>query len=172
MQFEKALEAYDFTLALRETFYHAIFNKANSLANLERYKEAISAYREYLKYDAENDDAWCYMGECYLNQGRYRMAGRYYRKALEINPENDIALFSKGIIFWLEKNYEKSLSLIKKAISLEKETLNTGLPMPGCLRIQDTGKKRRALLKRLPYSTLKIRKCGLISPSSSIPVVR
>ena len=29
---------------------------------------------------------------------------------------------SKGIIFWLEKNYEKSLSLIKKAISLEKET--------------------------------------------------
>ena len=45
-QFEKALEAYDFTLALNDHFHHALFNKANSLANMERYKEAVEAYRE------------------------------------------------------------------------------------------------------------------------------
>lgn len=121
-EFEKALEAYDFTLALNSNFHHALFNKANSLANMERYKEAVEAYREYLKSDPANDDAWCYMGECYLNQGRYKMAERYYNKALDLNPENDIALFSKGIIFWVNRKYEESLTFIWNAIVIEDET--------------------------------------------------
>jgi tetratricopeptide (TPR) repeat protein len=120
--FEKALKAYDFTLALDKRFYHAIFNRANSLANLEKYRDAILNYKSYLNYDPDNDDANCYVGECYLNLGRQRMAERYYAKALRINPEHDIALFSTGLIRWMEKDYSASIKLIKKAISIESET--------------------------------------------------
>lgn len=131
-RFEKALEAYEYCLALNESFYHAIFNKANSLANLERYREAIAAYRDYLKSDPENDDAWCYMGECYLNQGRYKMAGRYYQKALSINAVNDIALFSLGIVRWVEKNFRKACGLSVRPSPWKRKCPITGLPTPGC----------------------------------------
>ena len=147
-QFEKALSAYDFTLALSDQFYHAIFNKANSLANLERYKEAIENYRTYVKFDAENDDAFCYMGECYLNMGRHRLAERFYAKALKINPDNDIALFSTGIICWITKDYERSISLMKKAISLEGETAEYWFSYARVLTDAGRGKEAMSAFKK------------------------
>ncbi len=44
--YEKAIEAYDFAIAIDDNFSSAYFNKANSLANIGMYKDAIVAYKE------------------------------------------------------------------------------------------------------------------------------
>ena len=46
--FEKAIEAYDYAIVINDKFSSAYFNKANSLAQLEKYREAIEVYKETL----------------------------------------------------------------------------------------------------------------------------
>ena len=79
----------------------------------------MALYREYLKYDYENDDAYCYIGECYLNMARYKMALRNFTKACHLNPLNDIAWFSAGLIQWMNGNLDESIRLIRSAINAE-----------------------------------------------------
>src|ERR1700746_1276147 len=47
--YEKAIDAYDYSIAIQDDFASAYFNKANSLANLNRLDEAIEVYKETLK---------------------------------------------------------------------------------------------------------------------------
>ena len=86
-------------LPLMILFYKVIFNKANTLVNLENYEEAITYYSNYLKEDPDNDDAYCYLAECYLNLPDHAKALKNYRKAIRINSKND------GGIFWCRVGY-------------------------------------------------------------------
>ncbi|MDX1286044.1 MAG: tetratricopeptide repeat protein, partial [Draconibacterium sp.] len=64
---KKAIQAYEYALAINENFHIALFNIGNALANAGKFKKAIEKYNEFLKIEPDNDDAFCYLGECYLN---------------------------------------------------------------------------------------------------------
>src|SRR5665811_115537 len=64
---EKAIEAYEFSYALNDSFHMALFNIGNALANVGKFNEAIKKYNDFLEIEPENDDAFCYIGECFLN---------------------------------------------------------------------------------------------------------
>ena len=50
-------------IAINEEYAMAVFNKANALANLEEYEEAIGTYKECILLEPENVLAHCYLGE-------------------------------------------------------------------------------------------------------------
>ena len=62
--FEKAIEAYDYVIAIKEDFAPAYFNKANSLANIDQLKEAIACYEETFKFEKPEAITYCYIAEC------------------------------------------------------------------------------------------------------------
>src|SRR5690606_17924440 len=66
-----------------------------------------------------NDDAYCYIGECYLNMEKFELSEKYYRWSLELNPNNDTGRFGIGLIRWIEGKHEESIVEIKKAIMLD-----------------------------------------------------
>jgi tetratricopeptide (TPR) repeat protein len=66
-EFIKAIEAYDYCIAIKEDFSSAYFNKGNALANLTRYEEAIDVYQETFAYEDPDPSAYFYIGECYEN---------------------------------------------------------------------------------------------------------
>lgn len=128
--FEKALEAFDFAIALYENYLEAYFNKGNALANLGRYQEAIEAFEEYarlLNEENEDDDfepnemleVYCSIGECHERMGDLINALTYYEKALKIDPHYPDALYGVGIVCSLCNNLTDSLKYIRKAIELD-----------------------------------------------------
>ncbi len=64
-QYEKALEAYDYALAINSQNTFAIFNKGNILCNLDKYNDAIPVYHEYLENEPDSFEAMTYLAECY-----------------------------------------------------------------------------------------------------------
>ncbi len=127
-KFEKALEAFDFAIAIQEKYLEAYFNKGNALANLGRYTEAIQAFEEYnqlLLDDADQVepnvflDSYCSIGECYERMGDIPRALEYYHKALSIDSEYADALYGIGIIHSIVNNLPESIKYINKAISIE-----------------------------------------------------
>ena len=68
--YEKAMEAYDYALAINSQNTFAIFNKGNILSNLERYTDAIPVYHEYLENEPDSFEAMTYLAECYEKMRR------------------------------------------------------------------------------------------------------
>ncbi|MCX7985803.1 MAG: tetratricopeptide repeat protein [Bacteroidales bacterium] len=128
--FEKALEAFEFAIALYDRYIEAYFNKGNALANLGRYHEAIEAFEEYtrlLREDNNGDepepadmlDVFCSIGECHERLGDLINAATYYNKALAIDPHYPDAIYGIGIIYSLCNNLSESLKYIRQAIDLD-----------------------------------------------------
>ena len=63
--YEKAMEAYDYALAINSQNTFALFNKGNILNNIERFSEAIPVYHEYLENEPDSYEAMTYLAECY-----------------------------------------------------------------------------------------------------------
>lgn len=129
-QFDKALEAFDFAIALYDRYLEAYFNKGNALANLGRYQEAIDAFEQYarlLRMENEADDfesaemleVYCSIGECYERMGDLPLAVNYYEKALAIDPHFPDAIYGIGIVCSLCNNLTDSLRYIRQAIDLD-----------------------------------------------------
>ena len=54
---KKAIEAYDYAIAINEQFSSAYFNKANSLAQLNKFEEAIEVYQDMVEVHANMTEA-------------------------------------------------------------------------------------------------------------------
>jgi tetratricopeptide (TPR) repeat protein len=118
---EKALDAYDYALAVNSQNSFAIFNKANILTSLERHTEAIPVYHEYLENEPESIEAMTYLGECYEKSGEILLAKKYYRDAIELAPEFADPWFGLGIIELNKGNPDDSLIFFRKAVHLDDE---------------------------------------------------
>ena len=96
------------SLVLNEDFLHAHFNKANALANNNQFDDAIECYLEYLNLDQENDDAFCYLAECYLNTDKYSDALVYYQKAIRLKR------FKLKRLVWFGSDYVVGRRIVRR----------------------------------------------------------
>ena len=116
-----ALEAFDFTIAINDENTLAIFNKANILADMDKYKEALIEYLNYTKIEYESVDGIIAVAFCYERLGKYDLAEEYYRKAIVEEP--DFAEGWNGLagIAYEKDNFEESIFYLKKAIKLDPD---------------------------------------------------
>lgn len=69
-EYDEAINAFDFCIAIEEAFSSAYFNKANALANQEKYEEAIEVYKQTFEYEEPDAYTHYYLGECYEKLGK------------------------------------------------------------------------------------------------------
>ncbi|GAG96085.1 unnamed protein product, partial [marine sediment metagenome] len=99
----------------------AHLNKAGTLVNLEKYEEAIGAYKDYLEVDDQNPMIYTYMGECYEKIGDYDKAIEQYLKAIELDAKFHEAWYGIGVSYLYMKKLSDSLYYLNKAIHLDKD---------------------------------------------------
>src|SRR3546814_10786934 len=58
-RFEKAIDAYDYAILVRDNFAAAYCNKGNALMNLERFQEAIHVFRQTFEYEQRGAEISC-----------------------------------------------------------------------------------------------------------------
>jgi tetratricopeptide (TPR) repeat protein len=119
--YNKALEAYDFALAINSLNTFVIFSKANILYNLDRYAEAIPAYLEFVEEEPDSFEALTYLAECYEKTGDTELAKKYFHDAIELEPEYADAWFGLGVIEYNSGNADEGLIYFRKAVRLDDE---------------------------------------------------
>ncbi len=119
--FAAALTAFDYSIALNEKNSSAIFNKANVLVSMNKYYEAIEAFKEFLVLEKDDLNGLLYLAECYDNIGEEKMAKKYYRKAGNIDPDSPDLFFGLGMLELKKKNFDDSREYFKKALTMDNE---------------------------------------------------
>lgn len=79
---EKAIEAYDFAIAIDPDFSPAILCKADCLILSKNYKEAITTLLDYHKLEPEDLHVYSFLGECYMHLEEYDKAVIYFHKVI------------------------------------------------------------------------------------------
>lgn len=95
-----------------------ISQAAKKLMNSQKFTDAIQAYREVLKYDPLNGDAYKQIGWCQYRQGYYQDALLSAQKAVELNPKDETNYNLLAGIYSSQNNDELAIENYKKAIEM------------------------------------------------------
>lgn len=115
-EFQKALTAYDFVLAINENDSLACLQKAHAHFQLEQYAEALEAYSDYGKITDENWQTMLFVGECYEKMERFDDAIANYQLSLAEKQDNYDALTGIAICLLEKEQFDESLVYIQRAL--------------------------------------------------------
>jgi len=116
---EKALEAYDFAIAILPSYTWAFLNKGLLLFDEDRYAEAIPVFKELLEIEPLNAEVLCYLGESSAKLGDTENALQAFDLAIQISDDHAPAWFGKASLLIEDEKLEDSIVLLKKAVELD-----------------------------------------------------
>lgn len=119
--YEKALDAYDYSITIDPEFSSAYFNKGNAYAILGRFQEAIDVYRQTFQYEEPDPSTFYYIGECYENLEDYTNALANYNRAIKLDATLADAWISIGIVLEKQNRLTECMHYVKKALELQPE---------------------------------------------------
>ena len=119
--FDKALEAFDYSILIDENFIGAHLEKAKTLEELERYEEAISFYHKTMEIDTPTSFAYLRIGKCYEKLKQPQKAVDFYNKTVTEDPLLDKGWLALTEFHIKNKNYHKGLYYINKALGIDED---------------------------------------------------
>ena len=119
--YDKALEAFDYSIIIDEYFIGAHLEKAKTLEKLEDYEGAIEFYHLTMELDTATSFAYLRIGKCYEKLGKPNMAVDYYNKTVKEDPLLDKGWLALTEFYIKTNNFQKALFYIKKALSIDEE---------------------------------------------------
>ena len=100
------------------------YNLGKVYSDLQRYPEAIAAYRRALQINPKNIAAQCNVGGMLEHSGEYSQAIAAYRKAIRINPSHPEAHNNLGLILMQLGKFEEAMESLKRAIQAQPADLS------------------------------------------------
>jgi tetratricopeptide (TPR) repeat protein len=129
---EKAIDAYDFALAISENSPGAFYNKGCSLMELGKFEEAIRIFLEALRQNNQDASTLFSIAECYENLSDTANARYYYRKVTNHAPEMADAWYGIGYSLELDEKYFEAIHYYRKAIGVDEEHYDSWLSLAFC----------------------------------------
>lgn len=120
--FTKALDAYEYALAIDEKDSLTCIQKAHVQFQLDMFEEALETYQEYRKMSSYGQ--WqtdIFIAECYEKMEKYEESISYYKQSLEAHPDNYDALTGIAICLLEQEKYAESMPYINRALEINPE---------------------------------------------------
>ncbi len=130
---DKAVDSYDFALAIKEDYALVYYKKAEALIKQEKYEEALVALNEEIKYREPMALNYCIIADCYENLNDYVQAETNYKKALELDGHFSEAYIGLGFLKEIQFDYLNAVPYYRKAIELEPDNYNAHLMLSSVL---------------------------------------
>lgn len=118
--YEKAIESYDFCIAIKEDFSSAYFNKAQCYISQDLHEKALECFNEILTFDTHDPLVYSYMGECYEKLESYDQAIHFYKKAVDVDAFFPEAWTGIASCFYELGMDQEALPYVTKAIEIDK----------------------------------------------------
>lgn len=84
----------------------------------QNYDNAITAFRNSLKYDSTNVKCWESLADSYLGRGSYTSALKVFEKSVELNPENSYAKLQIAKVKFILQQYQESINEYEELLKL------------------------------------------------------
>lgn len=97
-----------------------LYKQANTLYELQHYKDALSAYEKAVNIRPDYAQAWYGQGKTLYELKEYKEALVAYDKAIQIEPEYIDAWSRRGFVLNQLQRYQEAISSFNKALQLEK----------------------------------------------------
>lgn len=130
---KKAIDAYEYCVALDEKFEAAYRNIADSYIKLNQYDEALECLKKNLELGQPEELIFEAMGHCFEMQKDFSRARYYYHKVIHLNPTDDLIFFRVGETYAKEAQWEKAAESYSKALTLNKDNVSCILALGNCL---------------------------------------
>jgi tetratricopeptide (TPR) repeat protein len=131
--YEKAIDAYEFCVAIDEKFEFAYRNMADAFMRLKYYEKALEVLEKHMEIGKPEDVIFEAMGYCWEKRKDYNRARQFYRQASQLSPQDDGIFYKIGETYTREKQWEKAIKSFSVALHLDKENASYCMAIGNCL---------------------------------------
>ena len=142
--FEKAIDSYEYCLAIDDKFEYAYRNQGDAYMQLKQYNKAIEVLEVHLSIAKPEDVILDAIGYCWEKQKEYTKARQYYRKASQLSPQDDQIFFKIGETYTKESQWEKAIKAYSVALHINKNNASYCMALGNCL--MEMGADKEALV--------------------------
>ena len=130
--YEKAIDAYQYALAIDEKFDYAYRNIGDAYIRLRKYKEAIEALEKVLELSKPEEVIYEAIGHCYDHLKNYAQARFHYRKASHLNPEDSKLFYKIACTYYNEGQWVSAIKQLESALKIHRLQPEYNLLMGEC----------------------------------------
>src|SRR5215218_2513878 len=130
--FEKAIDAYQYSLVIDEKFDYAYRNIGDAYIRLRKYKEAIEALEKVLELSKPEEVIYEAIGHCYDRLRNFAQARFHYRKALHLNAEDSKLYYKIACTYYNEGQYQSAVKQLEAALRIHRSQHEYNLLMGEC----------------------------------------
>jgi tetratricopeptide (TPR) repeat protein len=130
--YEKAIDAYQYAVALDEKFDYAWRNMGDAYLRLRKYKEAIEVLQKVLELTRPEDVIYEAIGHCYDKLQNYAQARFNYRKAAHLNNEDSQLFYKIACTYMNERLWESAIKNLETAMRIHRNQAEYNLAMGQC----------------------------------------
>jgi tetratricopeptide (TPR) repeat protein len=130
--YEKAVDAYQYALAIDEKFDYAYRNIGDAYIRMRKYKEAIEALEKVLELSKPEEVIYEAIGHCYDRLRNYAQARFHYRKASHLNPDDSKLLYKIACTYYNENQWSSAVRQLESALKIHRLQPEYNLLMGEC----------------------------------------
>jgi tetratricopeptide (TPR) repeat protein len=130
--YEKAIDAYEYAIAIDEKFDFALRNMGDAYIRLRKYKEAIEVLERVLELSRPEDVIYEAIGHSYDKMGNYAQARFNYRKASHLNSEDTQLNYKIACTYMNEGTWDSAIKNLEIAMRIHRLQPEYNLAMGQC----------------------------------------
>jgi tetratricopeptide (TPR) repeat protein len=127
--YEKAIDAYQYSLVIDEKFDYAYRNIGDAYIRLKKYKEAIEALEKVLELSKPEEVIYEAIGHCYDRLRNYAQARFHYRKASHLNPDDSKLFYKIACTYYNESQWQSAVKQLESALKIHRQQFEYNLLM-------------------------------------------
>lgn len=163
---QEAMTNYDYETALsliaqREPTPQLTHQKAQALRGLNRYAEALEAFRQVIAQNPENIRVILDMAECCKLAGRFSESLKTYEQALALDPKNKYARLQHITLLCVTEQYVKAGKACREVMKEDNSTAILRLmaqAQEGMMKKDSTLYYYKAIVEKEPQDYLSVAK--------------
>ncbi len=130
--YEKAIDAYQYAVAIDEKFDYAWRNMGDAYIRLRKYRDAVDVLEKVLELTRPEDVIYEAIGHCYDKMGNYAQARFNYRKASHLNNDDSQLHYKIACTYMNEGIWESAIKNLEVAMRIHRLQPEYNLAMGQC----------------------------------------
>lgn len=130
--YEKAIDAYQYAIAIDEKFDYAYRNIGDAYIRIRKFKEAIEALEKVLELSKPEEVIYEAIGHCYDRMKNYAQARFHYRKASHLNPDDSKLYYKIACTYFNEGQWNSAVKQLEAALKIHRSQHEYNLLMGEC----------------------------------------
>ena len=130
--YEKAIDAYQYAVAIDEKFDFAWRNMGDAFIRLRKYRDAVEVLERVLELARPEDVIYEAIGHCYDKMGNYAQARFNYRKASHMNHDDSQLHYKIACTYMNEGIWASAIKSLEVAMRIHRLQWEYNLAMGQC----------------------------------------